>query len=70
MEKDEVKRIDRRHVIYSWKAQRDVDPIVIDRAEGIYLWDADGKKYIDFCAGLLCINIGHGNRHVLDAMKH
>jgi len=69
MDKDEIKKLDRQHVIYPWKAQRALDPIVIDRAEGIHFWDADGKRYIDFCAGLLCINIGHGNQHVLGAMK-
>ncbi|TFG57991.1 MAG: aminotransferase class III-fold pyridoxal phosphate-dependent enzyme, partial [Spirochaetales bacterium] len=40
-----------------------------DRAEGIHMWDTDGKQYIDFCSGLLNVNIGHGNKHVLDAMK-
>ena len=69
MEKDEIRRLDRQHVIHCWKAQRRGDPIVIDRAEGAYFWDADGKRYLDFCAGLLCINIGHGNKHVLNAMK-
>ena len=64
----ELKELDRSHVIYSWKAQKDVDPIMIDRADGVWLTDTDGKKYIDFCAGLLNVNIGHGNRHVLDAM--
>ena len=65
----EIKKLDRQHVVYSWKAQGSVDPIVIDRAEGIYLWDTDGKRYIDGCSGLLNINIGHSNRHVLEAMK-
>ena len=69
MNTEELKKLDRQHVVYSWKAQGAVDPIVIDRAEGIYMWDTDGKRYIDGCAGLLNINIGHGNRHVLDAMK-
>jgi len=69
MEKDEIKKLDRQHVIYPWKAQRVFDPIVLERAQGIHFWDADGKRYIDFCAGLLCINIGHGNQHVLNAMK-
>jgi len=69
MNTKELKKLDRRHVVYSWKAQAGVDPIVIDRAEGIYMWDTDGKRYIDGCSGLLNINIGHGNRHVLEAMK-
>ena len=69
MNTKEIKKLDRQHVVYSWKAQGSVDPIVIDRAEGIYMWDTDGKRYIDGCSGLLNINIGHGNRHVLEAMK-
>ncbi len=69
MDTKAIKEMDRAHVIYSWAAQGTVDPIIMDRAEGIYQWDTDGKRYIDFCSGLLNINIGHGNRHVLDAMK-
>ncbi|MFC1849511.1 aminotransferase class III-fold pyridoxal phosphate-dependent enzyme [candidate division CSSED10-310 bacterium] len=68
MNADEIKKWD-RHVIYGWKAQRDVDPIIMDRAEGIYIWDIQGKRYLDFCAGLLCVNVGHGHKHVLEAMK-
>jgi len=64
-----LKAMDRAHVIYSWAAQGSVNPIIMDRAEGIYQWDTDGKRYIDFCSGLLNVNIGHSNRHVLDAMK-
>ncbi len=69
MNTQEIKQMDRSHVIYSWKAQGSVNPIIMDRAEGIYQWDTDGNRYIDFCSGLLNINLGHGNRHVLDAMK-
>jgi taurine--2-oxoglutarate transaminase len=65
----DLKKLDRQHVIYSWKAQGSVDPIMIERAEGIYMWDTDGKRYLDGCAGLLNVNIGHGNKHVLEAMK-
>ena len=69
MTTQELKKLDRRHLIYSWKAQGAVDPIIMDRADGIYMWDTDGKQYIDGCAGLLCVNIGHGNKHVQNAMK-
>jgi taurine---2-oxoglutarate transaminase len=69
MNTQELKKLDRSHIVYSWKAQGSVDPIIIDRGEGIYIWDTDGKKYIDGCSGLLCVNIGHGNKHVLNAMK-
>jgi len=42
---------------------------VVDRAGGIYLWDDKGKRYIDGSSGAVNVNIGHGNRAVVDAMK-
>ena len=65
----DIKQLDRDHIVYSWKAQQSVDPIIIDRADGIYFWDTDNKQYIDGCAGLLCVNIGHNNKYVHEAMK-
>ena len=35
---------------------------LIDRAEGIYIWDIDGRRYIDGCSGAINVNLGHGNR--------
>ena len=69
MNTQELQALDREHVIYSWKAQGGWKPTVIDHAEGVYMYDTDGKKILDGCSGLLNINLGHGNRHVLDAMK-
>jgi len=69
MTTEEIRKLDRQHLVYSWKAQGSVNPLIMDHADGIYMWDTDGKKYIDGCAGLLCINIGHRNQHVLNAMK-
>lgn len=69
MNTEQIKQWDREHVVYCWKKQRSGNPIIMDRAEGVYQWDIDGKRYIDFCAGLLSINLGHGNPHVLAAMQ-
>ncbi|MES0885159.1 aspartate aminotransferase family protein [Roseibium sp. SCP14] len=41
----------------------------VDRAEGIYIWGADGKRYIDGSSGAMVSNIGHSNPNVLAAMK-
>lgn len=41
----------------------------VDRGEGIYLWDTDGKRYIDACSGPQTTNLGHGNKRVLAAMQ-
>ncbi len=42
---------------------------LLDRGEGIYLWDRDGRRYMDACSGAMVSNIGHGNRRVLQAMR-
>lgn len=42
---------------------------MLDRAEGIYLYDASGKRYLDGSSGAMVSNIGHSNPHVLAAMK-
>ena len=42
---------------------------LVDRAEGIYFWDQSGKRMIDGSSGAMVVNLGHGNRNVLDAMK-
>jgi adenosylmethionine-8-amino-7-oxononanoate aminotransferase len=41
---------------------------VLERAEGIYLYDSDGNRYIDASGGPLAINLGHGDRRVIEAM--
>lgn len=36
-------------------------PVVLDRGEGVYLYDTDGKKYLDFAAGIAVSGLGYGN---------
>tara|TARA_B100001540_G_C15803027_1_gene640750 strand:+ start:22 stop:1395 length:1374 start_codon:yes stop_codon:yes gene_type:complete len=43
---------------------------LIVRSENIYLYDEDGKKYIDGPGGMWCNNIGHGNREIAEAVKN
>jgi len=42
---------------------------LLDRAEGVYLWDRNGKRYLDGCSGAMVSNIGHSNPRVLKAMR-
>jgi taurine--2-oxoglutarate transaminase len=65
----EMVALTKRHSIFSWSAQASVNPIPMVRGEGIYFWDADGKRYIDMNSQLMCVNIGHGDRRVIDAIK-
>jgi Adenosylmethionine-8-amino-7-oxononanoate aminotransferase len=41
----------------------------LDRAEGIYMYDTEGKRYIDGSSGAMVSNIGHSNPNVLAAMR-
>lgn len=56
------------HNFWTWSAQAEVDPLPIEHAEGVYFWDFDGKRYLDFNSMVMCSNIGHGERRVIDAI--
>lgn len=43
--------------------------IVLDRGEGVYLYDTDGKKYLDFVSGIAVFALGYGNKEYNDALK-
>ncbi len=49
------------HILYY------TDPMPIDRGEGMYVWDVDGNKYLDFFAGILTTSVGHNRQEVVDA---
>ena len=53
------------HLFYVTRLRR---PLV-DRAEGIYLWTQDGRRFIDGSSGPMAVNIGYGNKNVLAAMQ-
>jgi len=68
-EKEQVLQNNLNHTIFSWSKQSGLNPIPIQRADGVYVYDFDDKKYIDFSYQLKNVNIGHGNKKVLDAVK-
>jgi taurine--2-oxoglutarate transaminase len=65
---DEIVELNRRHTFFSWSIQGAIDPIAIDRAEGVWLYTPDGRKILDFNSQLMSVNIGHGDRRVVDAI--
>src|SRR5438552_10833858 len=44
-------------------------PVVIDHGEGATLTDVDGNRFIDFTGGVGCLNVGHANSHVIEAVQ-
>ena len=66
---DEIVALSKKHTIFEWAVQGAVDPIPVARAEGIYFWTPEGKRFIDFNSQLMCVNIGHGDARVLQAMQ-
>ena len=64
----EVVHNNQDYTIFSWSKQKDTNPIAVEHAEGVYLYDYDGKRYLDFSSGLMNVNIGHGDQRVTDAV--
>jgi len=56
------------YTLFSWSKQKGTNPIAVKCGEGVYLYDYDGKRYIDFSSGLINVNIGHGNQRVTEAV--
>ena len=66
---EEIYANDRKHVLHSWSVQTKLDPLVVDKAEGVYFWTADGKKYLDLASQLVNQNIGHQHPKVVKAIQ-
>jgi taurine--2-oxoglutarate transaminase len=65
---DEILSLSKEHVFWTWSAQAAVKPIVVKSAKGVYFWDVTGKRYLDFNSMTMCVNIGHGDARVIEAM--
>ena len=61
--------LDRAHVFHSWVAQAALTPMVIAGARGSYVWDGDGRRYLDFSSQLVNTNIGHQHPRVVAAIQ-
>ena len=68
----ELARLDREHMVHpvaNLRAVREHGPLVLARGEDVFLWDVEGKRYVDAFAGLWNVNVGHGRRVLGDAMR-
>ncbi len=69
MTANEITQLSKEYTFFSWAVQSEVNPIPIKHAEGVYFWDANGKRYIDFSSQLMNVNIGHQHPTVIAAIK-
>lgn len=66
---EDMIRLSREYTFFSWSVQSAVHPIPITSGQGVYFWDADGKRYIDFSSQLMNLNIGHQHPKVIRAIQ-
>lgn len=65
---DEILELSLKHNFWTWSTQANVKALPIKSAQGVYFYDTNGKRYLDFNSMVMCVNIGHGNQHVIDAI--
>jgi taurine--2-oxoglutarate transaminase len=65
----EIVDLSREYTFFSWSVQGQVVPIPVEKAEGVYFWDTDGKRYLDFSSQLMNTNIGHQHPKVVKAIQ-
>ena len=69
MDSKEMVELCLKHSLFSWSATGKVDPIPLARAEGIYLYSPEGKRWLDWNSQLMSVNIGHGHPKVVKAIQ-
>src|SRR6267143_1622952 len=65
----EISELCVRHTLYDWTAQAGLKPLAIESAKGVHFQTIDGRRFIDFNSQLMCVNAGHGDRRIIDAIK-
>src|SRR6516162_7153426 len=60
-----LKHIFVRDQMAEWTKQ----PLVMARADGVYYWDVEGKRYLDAISGIYVASVGHNNRRVIEALR-
>lgn len=69
MNADDVVQGCLEHTLFSWSARGKLKPLPIERALGVYIYGADGQRWLDFNSQLMSVNIGHSHPKVVQAIK-
>jgi putrescine---pyruvate transaminase len=67
----DIRQANARHMFHPMtdpKAHQAAAPLVIERGDGVHVWDIDGKRYLDTVASLWNVNVGHNRREVIGAI--
>ena len=65
----EITELCLRHTLYDWSSQVGLKPLPVTSAKGVYFHTADGRRFIDFNSQLMCVNAGHGDRRIIEAIQ-
>lgn len=69
MSHEEIVHQNRQFTLASWQAQSGWKPLSMVRADGVYFWDGDDKRFIDWSSQLINVNIGHNHPKVIEAIQ-
>ena len=69
MSGEEIRETQKKYVLQSWSKQGSINPIPVQKAEGIYYYDFDGNRYSDMASQLVNLNLGYGNTDIAEAIK-
>src|SRR5437879_1181601 len=59
-----------RHIfVRDQMAEWSKNPFIMAKADGVYYWDVEGKRYLDALSGIYVVAVGHANRRVIDAIR-
>lgn len=65
---EDVLSLSLKHNFWTWSVQQHVEVLSVKKAKGVYFWCHDGKQFLDFNSMVMCVNIGHGDERVINAM--
>lgn len=66
--RETVLEYDKKYNQHPWLTGN-INPIPVERAEGVYFWDYNGKRYFDMSSQLANVNLGYGNRDIIEAIQ-
>src|SRR3954447_3727661 len=66
---DDIRQLSAKHTYGTWRRQKGFNPLHVLSPHGSHFTDSTGKKYLDLSSQLMCSNLGHKNRAVIDAIK-